>query len=107
MKFRRALRHHKMGLKRWTTYKESRKKGSVIINENKQHSFNTHESVQQRALLLPKHKRFLESQAQSFCESAGILHKSSGFGVFAKIFSKNIVIPSKEIPFFGEAHQRF
>jgi hypothetical protein len=30
-----------------------------------------------------------------------------GFGVFAKIFSKNIVIPSKEIPFFGEAHQRF
>jgi hypothetical protein len=37
----------------------------------------------------------------------GILCKSSGFGVFAKIFSKNIVIPSKEIPFFGEAHQRF
>jgi hypothetical protein len=30
-----------------------------------------------------------------------------GFGVFANIFSKNIVIPSKEIPFFGEAHQRF
>jgi hypothetical protein len=30
-----------------------------------------------------------------------------GFGVFAKIFSKNIVIPSKEIPFFGKAHQRF
>jgi hypothetical protein len=27
--------------------------------------------------------------------------------VFAKIFSKNIVIPSKEIPFFGEAHQWF
>jgi hypothetical protein len=37
----------------------------------------------------------------------GILRKSSGFGVFAKIFSKNIVIPSKEIPFFGEAHQWF
>jgi hypothetical protein len=37
----------------------------------------------------------------------GILRKSSGFGVFAKIFSKNIVIPSKDIPFFGEAHQRF
>jgi hypothetical protein len=37
----------------------------------------------------------------------GILRKSSGFGVFAEIFSKNIVIPSKEIPFFGEAHQRF
>jgi hypothetical protein len=37
----------------------------------------------------------------------GILHKSLGFGVFAKIFSKNIVIPSKEIPFFGKAHQRF
>jgi hypothetical protein len=37
----------------------------------------------------------------------GILRKSLGFGVFAKIFSKNIVIPSKEIPFFGEAHQRF
>jgi hypothetical protein len=33
----------------------------------------------------------------------GILRKSSGFGVFAEIFSKNIVIPSKEIPFFGEA----
>jgi hypothetical protein len=30
-----------------------------------------------------------------------------GFGVFAKIFSKNIVIPSKEIPFFGEAPKRF
>jgi hypothetical protein len=38
---------------------------------------------------------------------SGILRKSSGFGVFAEIFSKNIVIPSKEIPFFGEAHQRF
>jgi hypothetical protein len=37
----------------------------------------------------------------------GILRKSSGFGVFAEIFSKNIVIPLKEIPFFGEAHQRF
>jgi hypothetical protein len=37
----------------------------------------------------------------------GKLRKSSGFGVFAEIFSKNIVIPSKEIPFFGEAHQRF
>jgi hypothetical protein len=37
----------------------------------------------------------------------GILRKSSGFGVFAEIFSKNIVIPSKEIPFFGEAHPRF
>jgi hypothetical protein len=33
--------------------------------------------------------------------------KSSGFGVFAEIFSKNIVIPSKEIPFFREAPQRF
>jgi hypothetical protein len=30
-----------------------------------------------------------------------------GFGVFAKIFSKNIVIPSKEIPFFGKAPLRF
>ena len=38
---------------------------------------------------------------------AGILRKSLGFGVFAKIFSKNIVIPSREIPFFGEAPQRF
>jgi hypothetical protein len=37
----------------------------------------------------------------------GILRKSSGFGVFAEIFSKNIVIPSKEIPFFGEAQKRF
>jgi hypothetical protein len=36
-------------------------------------------------------------------QQPGILRKSSGFGVFAKIFSKNIVIPSKEIPFFGEA----
>jgi hypothetical protein len=26
-----------------------------------------------------------------------------GIGGFAEIFSKNIVIPSKEIPFFGEA----
>ena len=41
------------------------------------------------------------------CLATGILRKSSGFGVFAEIFSKNIVIPSKEIPFFGEAHQRF
>jgi hypothetical protein len=39
--------------------------------------------------------------------TTGILRKSSGFGVFAEIFSKNIVIPSKEIPFFGKAHQRF
>jgi hypothetical protein len=30
-------------------------------------------------------------------DNTGILCKSSGFGVFAKIFSKNIVIPSKEI----------
>jgi hypothetical protein len=30
-----------------------------------------------------------------------------GFGVFAKIFSKNIVIPSREIPFFGEAPNSF
>jgi hypothetical protein len=30
-----------------------------------------------------------------------------GFGVFAKIFSKNIVIPSKEIPHFGQAPKRF
>jgi hypothetical protein len=37
----------------------------------------------------------------------GILRKSSGFRVFAEIFSKNIVIPSKEIPFFGEALKRF
>jgi hypothetical protein len=31
------------------------------------------------------------------------------FGIwgFCQIFSKNIVIPSKEIPFFGKAHQRF
>jgi hypothetical protein len=28
-------------------------------------------------------------------------------GFLPEIFSKNIVIPSKEIPFFGEAHQRF
>jgi hypothetical protein len=40
-------------------------------------------------------------------DHTGILRKSSGFGVFAKIFSKNIVIPSKEIPFFGKAHQWF
>jgi hypothetical protein len=39
--------------------------------------------------------------------STGILCKSLGFGVFAKIFYKNIVIPSKEIPFFGEAPIRF
>jgi hypothetical protein len=38
---------------------------------------------------------------------SGILRKSSGFGVFAKIFSKNTVIPSKEIPLFGEAPKRF
>jgi hypothetical protein len=37
----------------------------------------------------------------------GILRKSSGFGVFAEIFSKNIMIPSREIPFFGEAPKRF
>jgi hypothetical protein len=37
----------------------------------------------------------------------GILRKSSGFRVFAEIFSKNIVIPSKDIPFFGEAPKRF
>jgi hypothetical protein len=37
----------------------------------------------------------------------GILRKSSGFGVFAKIFSKNIIFPSRESPFFGEAPQRF
>jgi hypothetical protein len=30
-----------------------------------------------------------------------------GFGVFAKIFSEKIMIPSREIPFFGEAPQRF
>jgi hypothetical protein len=30
-----------------------------------------------------------------------------GFGVFAEIFSKNIVIPLKEIPFFGETLKRF
>jgi hypothetical protein len=36
-----------------------------------------------------------------------MLRKSSGFGVFAKIFSKNIVIPSIEIPLFGEAPKRF
>jgi hypothetical protein len=42
----------------------------------------------------------------------GILRKSSAFGVVAKIFSKNIVIPSREIPFlarlpngFGDYHQ--
>jgi hypothetical protein len=39
--------------------------------------------------------------------SAGILRKSSGFGVFAEIFSKNIMIPSREIPFFGDAPKRF
>jgi hypothetical protein len=37
----------------------------------------------------------------------GILCKSLGFEVFAKIFSKNIIIQSREIPFFGEAPQRF
>jgi hypothetical protein len=37
----------------------------------------------------------------------GILRKSSGFGVFAEILSKNIVIPPREIPFFGKAPQRF
>jgi hypothetical protein len=35
------------------------------------------------------------------------LRKSSGFRDFAEIFSKNIVIPSKEIPFFGKAPKRF
>jgi hypothetical protein len=30
-----------------------------------------------------------------------------GFGVLAEIFSKNIVIPSKEIPFFGKAPKWF
>jgi hypothetical protein len=39
--------------------------------------------------------------------STGILRKSSGFGVFAEIFSKNIMIPSREIPFFGDAPKRF
>jgi hypothetical protein len=33
----------------------------------------------------------------------GILCKRSGFEVFAKIFFKNITIPSREIPFFGKA----
>jgi hypothetical protein len=37
----------------------------------------------------------------------GTLRKSSGFGVFAEIFSQNIVIPSREIPSLGEAPQRF
>jgi hypothetical protein len=32
-----------------------------------------------------------------------LLRKSLGFGVFAEIFSKNNKIPSREIPFFGEA----
>jgi hypothetical protein len=36
-----------------------------------------------------------------------VLRKKSGFGVFAEIFSKNIMIPSREIPFFGEAPQQF
>jgi hypothetical protein len=39
--------------------------------------------------------------------TTGILCKSLGFEVFAKIFSKNIMIPSREIPFFGKAPQRF
>jgi hypothetical protein len=39
--------------------------------------------------------------------ATGILHKSSGFGVFAEILSKNIVIPSREIPLFGKAPQQF
>jgi hypothetical protein len=43
----------------------------------------------------------------NFWDNTGILRKSLGFGVFAKIFSKNIVIPSREIPFFGKAPQRF
>jgi hypothetical protein len=30
-----------------------------------------------------------------------------GFGVSAKIFSKNIVILSREMPFFGEAPKQF
>jgi hypothetical protein len=37
----------------------------------------------------------------------GILCKSLGFGVFAKIYTKNIMIPSREIPFFGKAPKRF
>ena len=49
--------------------------------------------------------RVVVEQIDELC--TGILRKSSGFGVFAEIFSKNIVIPSKEIPFFGEAHPRF
>jgi hypothetical protein len=39
--------------------------------------------------------------------SPGILRKSLRFEVFAEIFSKNIMIPSREIPFFGKAPQRF
>jgi hypothetical protein len=58
----------------------------------------THQSVQQRHSL---------SRPSWFDVCTGILRKSSGFGVFAEIFSKNIVIPSKEIPFFGEAPKRF
>jgi hypothetical protein len=37
---------------------------------------------------------------------SGILRKSSPV-FFADILSKNIMIPSREIPFFGEALQRF
>jgi hypothetical protein len=40
-------------------------------------------------------------------QQPGILCKSLGFGVFAEIFSKYIMIPSREIPFFGEAPQWF
>jgi hypothetical protein len=40
-------------------------------------------------------------------QGTGILCKCLGFGVFAKIFSKNIMIPSREIPFFGKAQQWF
>jgi hypothetical protein len=39
--------------------------------------------------------------------NTGILCKSSGFGVFAEIFSKNIVIPSREIPFLARLSNGF
>jgi hypothetical protein len=42
-----------------------------------------------------------------YFEKPGTLRKSSGFGIFAKIFSKNTVIPSREIPSFCEAPQWF
>jgi hypothetical protein len=51
-------------------------------------------------------KTWWESTEYQVPLETGILRISSGFGVFAEIFSKNIMIPSREIPLFGEAPQR-